>query len=277
LASVNEELTSIYQLLGGAADAEAAEREAGDVLSREFQSSVDVLSKGLALTDDIGELRSQLNEQLDHIKGALKNYQDHREAQPETLSDQLQVLASRVQAMEAEAQQSKEDYETQKQLALEDALTGLPNRQAYNERIFHEQQRWSRYQHPLTLAIADIDFFKRVNDTYGHQAGDRVLRVIGRAISKRLREVDFMARYGGEEFVLIMPETSIDAAFGILDKIREVLSETPFHFKEAPVQITLSIGVAEFKEGDTAESVFERADKALYEAKEGGRNQCRKL
>ncbi len=277
LEGVNAELASIYELLGGAVEAENAERQAGEALNQELETSVEVLSKGLALTEDIDELRTQVSGQIDQIKVALQTYQVHRDARPEPLSEQLQVLVEKVQAMESEAQQSKEDYEEQRKLAMEDTLTSLPNRQAYNERIYHEQQRWERYQHPLTLAVADIDFFKKVNDTYGHQAGDRVLRVIGRAISKRLREVDFMARYGGEEFVLIMPETSAEAAFGILDKIRGVLAETPFHFKEAPVQITLSIGMAEFQEGDTAESVFERADKALYEAKDGGRNQCRKL
>mgnify|MGYP000432671328 CR=1 FL=1 len=277
LVAVNSELAEIYGLLGGAVDAEKLNREAGESLRKEMDTTLVSLSHSVANAGELQELRDQVSGQIEHIKDALSDYQQQQESEPEPLADQLQTLVERVQAMEADAKQNKEDFEEQRRMALEDALTGLPNRQAYNERIHHELQRWQRYEHPLTLAVADIDFFKRVNDTYGHQAGDRVLRVIGRAISKRLREVDFMARYGGEEFVLVMPETSAENALGILDKIRAALSETPFHFKEEPVQITLSIGVAGFAEGDTAESVFERADKALYEAKEGGRNQCRKI
>ena len=121
---------------------------------------------------------------------------------------------------------------------------------------------------------SDIDWFKNINDTYGHQAGDRVLKVLSRGIAKRLREVDFMARYGGEEFVLVLPETQSEQAHGALDKIREAIALTPFHFKESPVQITLSMGIAEFREGDTVEKVFARADKQLYVAKEQGRNRC---
>lgn len=274
LAAVNDELGSIYELLGGAAEAEKLNREAGEVFKDSVGTTVDSLLVTISGTNDIQQMKSSLNEQLSSIKGAISEFQSNQNSGPEPLAVQLQTLAQRVQTMESDAKKSQENFEEQRRKALEDALTGLPNRQAYNERIHHEQGRWQRYKHPLTLAICDIDFFKRVNDNYGHQAGDRVLRVIGQAISKRLREVDFMARYGGEEFVLIMPETPADAALGILDKIRVVLAETPFHFKEQPVQITLSIGISAFGGGDTAESVFERADKALYQAKEGGRNQC---
>ena len=274
LIGVNLELEQIYQALTAASNSETSARQAGDLLQVEMTESVEKMQQSVANIDDVSELKGAVNHQIEAIQSALQQFQKQKDEQEDPLSSQLQALVERVQLMEKGAKQSKEAFEEQRYKALHDALTELPNREAYNERIHHEQHRWQRYKHPLTLAVCDIDFFKRVNDTYGHQAGDRVLKVISRAIAKRLREVDFMARYGGEEFVLIMPETSGESALGLLDKIREALATTPFHFKAEPVQITISIGIAEFTEGDTAESVFERADKALYEAKEGGRNRC---
>jgi len=274
LIGVNLELEQIYQALTAASNSETNARQAGDLLQVEVTESVEKMQQSVANIDDVAELKGAVNHQIEAIQSALQQFQTQKDQQEDPLSSQLQALVERVQLMEKGAKQSKEAFEEQRFKALHDALTELPNREAYNERIHHEQSRWQRYKHPLTLAVCDIDFFKRVNDTYGHQAGDRVLKVISRAIAKRLREVDFMARYGGEEFVLIMPETSGESALVLLDKIREALATTPFHFKAEPVQITISIGLAEFTEGDTAESVFERADKALYEAKEGGRNRC---
>jgi diguanylate cyclase len=122
------------------------------------------------------------------------------------------------------------------------------------------------------LAVFDIDYFKKINDSHGHQAGDRVLKVIGRSVAKRLREVDFFCRYGGEEFVALMPETSLVDAMPLLDAIRSAIANASFNYKEEPISITLSIGVTEFRFEDDLEIAFARADRALYAAKSGGRN-----
>src|SRR5690606_16056121 len=119
-----------------------------------------------------------------------------------------------------------------------------------------------------------IDYFKNINDSYGHQAGDRVIKVIGRSIANRLREVDFFCRYGGEEFVAVLPETDSHTALGVLDKVREAIAETAFNYKDQPMIITLSVGITEFKTGDTLDTAFDRADQALYTAKSSGRNRC---
>lgn len=274
LDQVNAELEVIYAALGGAVQSEAAVRDAGNILQRRVDDQVASLQQAVATSDTLAQLKSQVNGQIDAIRDALQHYRQDPSIDQAPLAEQLQSLVQRVQAMEADAQRHKDNYEEQRRKALQDALTGLPNREAYSERAHHEFQRWQRYGHPLTLAVCDIDFFKKINDSYGHQAGDRVLKVISKAIFKRLREVDFMARYGGEEFVILLPETPADNALRTLDKIREALASTPFHFKEQPVQITLSIGVSEFDEGDNVETVFARADKALYRAKDSGRNRC---
>ena len=153
-------------------------------------------------------------------------------------------------------------------------MTGLPNREAYNQRAYTEMQRFKRYGRPLSLAVCDVDHFKRINDTYGHQAGDKVLKMLAKVLRTRLREVDFIARYGGEEFVILLPETETANALHVLDKIRSGIGNTPFRFKDEPVTITISFGISACLEGEMIEQSFARADQALYDAKKQGRNRC---
>ena len=123
------------------------------------------------------------------------------------------------------------------------------------------------------MAVLDIDHFKRINDGYGHLAGDRVLKIIAGELNRRLRKTDFMARFGGEEFVLLVPATPLEGGLQLLETLRSAVEACPFHFKGEPVTITLSAGIAEFRDGESAETAFERADQALYRAKGAGRNR----
>ena len=126
------------------------------------------------------------------------------------------------------------------------------------------------------LVVWDIDFFKKVNDNYGHAAGDQVLKLVASILNKNMRETDFIARYGGEEFVSILPATDLKAAELVTDKLREIIAASNFHFREEAVKVTVSAGFAEIKENEEGEALFVRADKALYKAKESGRNNCLK-
>ena len=130
-----------------------------------------------------------------------------------------------------------------------------------------------RHGRPLSICIVDIDLFKRINDTLGHLRGDKVLKLVAREISRRVRNEDFVARYGGEEFVIIMPETDQQSALAAAEKVRISIAECPFNFNNERFPVTASFGVAGFQEGDDIESCFERADKALYKAKAEGRNR----
>jgi diguanylate cyclase len=137
-----------------------------------------------------------------------------------------------------------------------------------------EFARWKRYHQPLVLLIFDIDHFKRVNDTYGHKAGDKALKLIARTLQNNLRESDFLARFGGEEFVVLMPQTELNAAIGAANKLREAVEANQFHYQQKRVLITISCGATQFKDDDTIDSAFQRADQALYKAKQNGRNRC---
>ena len=121
--------------------------------------------------------------------------------------------------------------------------------------------------------MVDLDRFKRINDEYGHLAGDKVLRLVARVLQRNLRGSDFIARYGGEEFVLIFPSTGKRDSLVAADKLREAVKASPFNFKGEPVMVTASFGVAEVQPDDDAETLFGRADCALYRAKEGGRDR----
>jgi diguanylate cyclase (GGDEF)-like protein len=160
-------------------------------------------------------------------------------------------------------------------LSRTDDLTGLLNRRALIERLGDEVIRSRRYRADLALIICDIDYFKEINDTYGHDAGDKVLRIISTVIKELLRQTDMIGRYGGDEFLLILPETSLEGAKEIAERIRHAVEEYEINIGfEEPIKTTLSLGVAQFNvEKEDTNDLIKRADNALYVAKGKGRNR----
>ncbi|MFT5084577.1 MAG: diguanylate cyclase [Lentisphaeria bacterium] len=274
LRHVNKELRSIGEVLGLVAQREEEAKVAADTFSTTVNEEVSRMRAQLEATEDLDHLKQGVSKNLSAIQHALETFKTDRPSGSASLTDQLTSLLTQVKSIESESEKTKELLEEERFRATHDALTELPNREAYNERAFQELQRYSRYRRPLALAVCDVDFFKKINDGFGHQAGDNVLKLIAKLIHTRLRKVDFVARYGGEEFVVLMPETPLPQAFTVLDEIRAVIAKTPFRLKDNPVNITISFGLAEFGAEDTVEDVFERADKALYRAKASGRNKC---
>ncbi len=274
LKNVYAELSDITHALGLAIESEEQQRSANQQLYGNVNEGMNTIQQALDEHQDIDQLKTAVNAQVQSIQNALKESKPPEPTQEESLSAQLGALIERVQRMEAQDSDIREQLEKEKIRAITDKLTGLPNREAYSERVHNEMLRWQRYQHPLCLAVLDIDFFKKINDNYGHHTGDKVLKAVSTSVAQRLREVDFIARFGGEEFVILLPETSAEDALTMLNRTRERLSKTHMKKQGTSFTVTVSIGIAEFTEGDTAEDVFERADKALYDAKENGRNQC---
>jgi len=158
-------------------------------------------------------------------------------------------------------------------LAMTDPLTGILNRRHYLSASTAELSRVKRYGFPLTVLMVDIDNFKRVNDTYGHGVGDIVIRTIATTCRTALRLPDILARYGGEEFVVTMPQTAEPEARRVAERLRESLSEAVIDTKDGPLSVTVSIGLAQWITSDgTIEDTIERADRALYAAKNAGKN-----
>jgi diguanylate cyclase (GGDEF)-like protein len=158
------------------------------------------------------------------------------------------------------------------ELANHDQLTDLYNRRKFEDRLREEFNRAQRYDLDLTVMIIDLDHFKHINDTFGHQAGDRVLEEVGDVIQSTTRRSDLTARYGGEEFCVALPKTELDKALEIAERLREALKERTFHSNGEEFNVTCSIGVAELKDEEQYSSLLERADDLLYDAKHEGRD-----
>jgi len=160
-------------------------------------------------------------------------------------------------------------------LATTDGLTGLFNHRVFQEKLSEELKRLSRYSEPTSLLLTDIDFFKKVNDTYGHPVGDFVLKEVSKIIRETIRDVDVAARYGGEEFAAILPLTDGEGAKNIAERLRKAVMSQSFDISHiGPIKITLSIGVATTSSDcKTKEELIEKADRALYHAKHNGRNR----
>jgi diguanylate cyclase (GGDEF)-like protein len=197
-------------------------------------------------------------------------------ALPEAAQKELTMLA--LQA--AEALVRTRLFEQAERLATTDGLTGLLNRRTFNAQLHARLREAQRYNRPLALLLLDIDHFKKVNDTYGHPAGDAVLRGIAGLAQKQARETDIVARYGGEEIALILPETDASGAQAIAERIRRAAAAVAHPSEQGAIQVTVSIGVAvatcsgaRVAAGESADAILEAADKALYRAKQGGRNR----
>ena len=164
------------------------------------------------------------------------------------------------------------------QYATIDALTNLNNRRQFELRLSQEIATTKRQNNPLCAMMIDIDFFKKVNDTYGHASGDAVLRGVGALIKAALRESDIPSRFGGEEFAILLPYNHIDEACIVGERLIKAVESSPISINVdgvdvKSIKVTISMGLAEFNRQETGEELFERADKALYQAKESGRNK----
>ena len=164
------------------------------------------------------------------------------------------------------------------QYATIDALTNLNNRRQFELRLWQEIATTKRQNNPLCAMMIDIDFFKKVNDTYGHASGDAVLRGVASIIKSTLRESDIPSRYGGEEFAVLLPYTHLNEAKIVGERLRKAIESSPIQINDEVseikyINVTISMGIAEYDNIETGEELFERADKALYNAKESGRNR----
>lgn len=273
LRRLDERLESLRQCFSEQSAAQAGRLNASEELDREIRDELQVFGQRVESSTDFDQLKTSVGQHLESISGAVERFRTQESERERNLSQQLELMHEKLAAVEAHSEQVRDELAEERRKAMRDVLTQLPNREAWQERLAFEYQRWQRYRHPLTVGVLDIDYFKRVNDSYGHKAGDRVLQLVAKALSDRLRTTDFIARFGGEEFVILMPETSAETARSVLDAMREHIAALPFHFRGDPVSVTFSAGLAEFVDGDDEDEVFDRADKALYLAKDSGRDR----
>jgi len=181
-------------------------------------------------------------------------------------SDKIKAMAKKIEELEAELAKVKES-------SKEDFLTKLYNRRALDEQFNLKEAEFKRYNHNYSIAMFDLDHFKSINDTYGHDAGDIVLASFAKILKREAREVDIVGRFGGEEFIVILSETTSKGAEIFAQKVRQSVEKTKFMYKGTRISVTVSIGVSERANNINLEGLIKSADNALYEAKRSGRNR----
>ncbi|MFT6985036.1 MAG: diguanylate cyclase [Psychromonas sp.] len=270
LYTLNDSLTQFY--LGFSNNVKHAihafEEQQQCVKNIQKQSSR--LKKDAENASDMISLRNNIFTYVESVEQLIK---DRAEDKEHKLRQQFQNMEREIKELQNETQNYQNTLKLQNKQLHIDFLTKIPNRAAWSERLQIEFTRYKRYQHPLNLAIIDIDKFKKINDTFGHLAGDKVLNVIAQTLQKSLRNADFIARYGGEEFTVLLPEITSQQMQLALQKLCDVIKKIPFKFKKENISITISIGCCSFVEDDDIDSAFERADRALYHAKNNGRGR----
>lgn len=274
LGSLTDKLAELSSAIAGVSSVAAETAESRNKHDNSLTAQMQQLQVSSASAISLEPLKAAITERLTKIT---KEIQRHSEAElnlRHEAEQQMAKLNGKIKNMESESSELKSKLILANNQALRDSLTGLPNRTAYNERMESEMARWKRYQSPLSLIIWDVDHFKKINDTFGHKAGDKVLLLIARQLSAHSRETDFISRFGGEEFTMLLPNTNKESALILANQLRATIEKTGFNSSGNAVVVTISCGIAEFSPGDNDESVFERADKALYQAKQQGRNQC---
>ncbi len=274
LGTLTERLRELEEFVDSAHAGRQASDHAGQALGVAVAREVDELHAEVRGARSIDDLRVTLETRVQHIGQRVSQHLCEERQRNEQSREMLSRLDQRLRDTEAETTRLKRLLDEERARASQDSLTGIWNRGAFDKRLGEEVSRARRSKRPLSLMFLDIDHFKRLNDTFGHQAGDRVLAHVAQIIASSLRAHDFLARYGGEEFVVLMPDTASDAALQVAERVRNAVAETGFRFQGRPVQVTLSAGVADLNEDEEAAALLERSDQALYRAKHEGRNRC---
>ena len=222
--------------------------------------------------DEIGTLSDVFNKMADQIHMLIHSLENKVLERTIELRDAVEKLTLSQRMLEETNEALIESNRNLEIHVRTDGLTGLNNRRYMNEKINEEFARFLRHGTVFSLVIADIDFFKKINDTHGHPTGDGILKFVAEDFLKAIRACDFVARWGGEEFLFLLPGTELAQAIVFSERIRKILAETSYNINNIKLNITLTFGVSAIQPGETAETVLKRADDALYEGKLTGRN-----
>ena len=274
LAQVTTRLEEVATYLSSSSDDRRTTLGDAESLNSHVMTEVRELTRDVQVASDLAPLQRMVGARLEVLANHVKDFRAREESRFLEHSERTQKMTARVAELEAQTKDLHRNLHLERSRARLDPLTGVANRVSFDERLQEEIERFARFRSPVSVLIWDIDHFKAVNDNFGHRAGDRVLREVARCLANRLRTTDFVARFGGEEFVMMLIGTPLAEANRVAEELRNSVASLKLHFRGAPVKVTISCGITELRDGDEADAVFDRADSALYRAKNGGRNLC---
>lgn len=270
LDSLNTHLQQICVAVRASRDLQDSLDLSSGRLQQSLTTTMGDLQDGIVQADTLADLKNRVETNLSVIDQAMRQFQQDEQQKRQEMQQEMASLDRHLQRMNEENERVQRELENSKRQALTDSLTALPNRLAYEQRF---QALLAEHPNGLALAVGDIDLFKAINDNFGHQAGDKLLQIVARLMSASMRASDFLCRYGGEEFVLLLPLAHQDDALRVLEKLRKRIGHTRLHFRGQPISVTISFGLAMARPNEDPESLFRRADEALYLAKHQGRDR----
>ena len=273
LSALSKTLSNVQKAVQATIETSDSVKTQNIKLNDQLQEQLSQVSVEIAEANSLEIVKSDINEKLSNIVNLLEEKQAFEESSNQLISGKLIEMTERVKQLEEESLKFQSRLQEQLVKSMQDALTKLNNRAAFDEYFTKAIVKYHHQPYELSLVVFDIDDFKRINDTYGHTAGDKTLQVIANTLSKNVTKKTFIGRYGGEEFVMIFSDKNKAQLLESLDILRKKIALLPFSFKNNKVSITTSIGCTHIKAGDNIHQAFERADQALYEAKNKGKNR----
>ena len=274
LGQVTERLEEMASYVGSLNDERKTRLDDADTLNTAVLTQVTRLSSEARSATDLPSLRERVASRLESVATQVRDFHAREGQRSGEQSARAEKMRARITELERESRELNRTLELERSRSRIDPLTKFANRPAFDERLAEELPRLQRFHTPVTLLLWDIDRFKVINDSYGHRVGDAVLREVAACLAARPRTTDLAARYGGEEFGMLLVGSALAEGLALAEELRQSIAALGFHFKGTPVEVTSSCGITEIKEGDTPASAFDRADGALYRAKEAGRNRC---
>jgi diguanylate cyclase len=272
IANVTEQLGDLTRVVTEDREEQMSGHRQAISLQILMKEGMEQISDNVDAAEDISQWKSEIAKNIDLIKEGVEDFVGQDKVRNEAVEVRSDSLVTKIKQMEIETELLQQKLVENREKLLYDTLTGVRSRLAYDEQIEQEMARWERYSSSFSYAILDIDHFKNINDKYGHSAGDNVLKIIANMMSQQIRKSDFIFRIGGEEFVLILTNTDVSQAGVLVEKLRKAVKAREFSFNQERVTLSLSAGLTETWDGDSVKSIYERADAALYRAKNSGRD-----
>jgi diguanylate cyclase (GGDEF)-like protein len=272
LSTLSETLSTVQSAVKTTVSSCKESQSEHSLLNEQLKKQIVDMSTGLNKATSLADIKVDINAKLKVIAGTLEKKTTFEYEDQVSLQGQLASMTEKVDLLEKQSKSFEKRIQEQQEKSLQDALTKLNNRAAFDEYFEREIERFHNKKFELAIVVMDLDDFKRINDTYGHTAGDKTLQVISSTLRKYIGKEAFIARYGGEEFVLIFSGINQENLLEKLNKLRLQVAKLPFKFRGSKVSITTSMGASHIQQNDNVHMAFERADGALYQAKEKGKN-----